>query len=69
MLVHVASDSRVPVRSAGFGHTIGLTTFSASVPAELVDPDGFEVEVMNRRHPVTLLNGPLYDTGGDRVRA
>ena len=67
MLVHVPTDTRVPVRSAGYGHTIGLTTFSAVLPVEL-DAD-FEVEVADRRHPATLLAGPSYDPKGTRLRA
>lgn len=68
MLVHTATDTRVSVRSAGYGHTVGLTTFSAPLPVEL-DADGFEVEVMTRRYPARLLDGPLYDPKGERVRA
>jgi glycine cleavage system aminomethyltransferase T len=69
MLVHTPSDTRVSVRSAGFGHTIGLTTFSASLPAGLDAVDGFEVEVANRRYPALRLDGPLYDPKGERIRA
>lgn len=69
MLVHTRTGSSAPVRSAGYGHTIGLTTFSASLPADLGTADGFEVEVMNERRPATLLDGPLYDPTGHRVRA
>ena len=68
MLVHTATDTRVSVRSAGYGHTIGLTTFSAPLPVEL-EAGGFEVEVMTRRYPARLLDGPLYDPRGERVRA
>ena len=60
MLVH--GDTRASVRSAGYGHTIGVTTFSAYLPADVgAEADGFEVEVMNERHPATVLAGPLYD--------
>lgn len=69
MLVHTPSDTRVSVRSAGFGHTIGLTTFSAALPAGFDATDGFEVEVANRRYPAVLLDGPLYDPKGRRIRA
>lgn len=69
MLVHAPSGTTASVRSAGFGHTIGLTTFSAPLPAELDTDDGFEVEVANRRYPATMLAGPLYDPRGERVRA
>ena len=67
MLVH--GDTRASVRSAGYGHTIGVTTFSAYLPADVgAEADGFEVEVMNERHPATVLAGPLYDPSGARVR-
>ena len=69
MLVHTATDTKVAVRSAGYGHTIGMTTFSAVVPAELAGPEGFEVEVMNQRHPATLITKPLYDPTNESVRA
>lgn len=68
MLVHTGTDTRVSVRSAGYGHTIGLATFSAALPVDL-RTDGFEVEVMNRRYPAVLLDRPLYDPKGERVRA
>ena len=67
MLVH--GDTCVSVRSAGYGHTIGLTTFSAYLPSHVTADDGFEVEVMNRRHPATLLNTAPYDPSGEKVRA
>jgi 4-methylaminobutanoate oxidase (formaldehyde-forming) len=67
MLVHPPTDTRVSVRSAGYGHTIGTTTFSAYLPATVSD-DVFEVEVLNVRYPATRLTGPLYDPTGARVR-
>lgn len=67
MVAH--GEYRNTVRSAGFGHTIGVTTFSAYVPAELTPQDAFEVEVMNERYPVTMMAGPAYDPKGVRVRA
>lgn len=69
MLVHVAGDVRAGVRSAGYGHTIGVTTFSATLPADVGGDAGFEVEVMNRRYPATALTEPLYDPRGLRVRS
>jgi len=70
MLVCPAADYRAGVRSAGFGHTIGVTTFSAMFPADVEAGSGeCEVEVMNHRYPATLLAEPLYDPGGVRVRS
>ena len=68
MLAH--RDVRSSVRSAGYGHTIGTTTFSAYLPSHLgPGDDGFGVEVMNVRHPAAMLTKPLYDPAGARVRA
>lgn len=67
MLVHTPTDTRVSVRSAGYGHTVGTTTFSAYLPVGIRDDD-FEVEVMNVRYPATVLDRPLYDPAGERVR-
>jgi 4-methylaminobutanoate oxidase (formaldehyde-forming) len=72
MLVH--GDTHASVRSAGYGHTIGATTFSAYLPAHVLagddgaTPSGFEVEVMNQRHPATMLTEPPYDPSGAKVR-
>lgn len=67
MLVHIPTDTRASVRSAGYGHTIGTTSFSAYLPTG-VNAGEFEVEVMNVRYPAAMLNGPLYDPAGARVR-
>ncbi|MGB3485744.1 MAG: FAD-dependent oxidoreductase [Mycobacterium sp.] len=70
MLVHKPTGMGVGVRSAGYGHTIATTTFSAYLPAGLDHSDGdFEVEVMNARYPAEILSGPLYDPTGERVRS
>lgn len=69
MLVHDESGHTASVRTAGYGHTIGLTTFCAPLPADIGTADGFEVEVANTRYPAVLLTGPLYDPKGERVRA
>jgi glycine cleavage system aminomethyltransferase T/glycine/D-amino acid oxidase-like deaminating enzyme len=68
MLVHPATDTQVSVRSAGYGHTVETTVFSAYLPAAVSEGD-FEVEVMNVRHPAARLAGPLYDPAAERVRA
>ncbi|CAN5862563.1 FAD-dependent oxidoreductase [soil metagenome] len=68
MLVHPATDTQVSVRSAGYGHTVETTVFSAYLPVSVAEGD-FEVEVMNVRHPAARLAGPLYDPAAERVRA
>lgn len=67
MLVHPQTDTRVTVRSAGYGHTVGATVFSAYLPAGVTGTE-FEVEIMNVRHPAARLSAPLYDPAGERVR-
>ncbi|MDF2824590.1 MAG: mlr13, partial [Mycobacterium sp.] len=71
MLVHLPTGTRAGVRSAGYGHTVDATLFSAYLPAALDTGSAatFEVEVMNVRHPATRLAGPSYDPSGERVRS
>lgn len=76
MLVHPASGTQVGVKSAGFGHTVGRSIFSAYLPSDVAattadDHDGasFEVEVANERHPAARHTASLYDPVGARIRA
>jgi glycine cleavage system aminomethyltransferase T len=56
------------VRSAGFGHTVGRTIFSAYIPVELADETEFVVDVATENFPATRHDGPLYDPSGSRIR-
>jgi glycine cleavage system aminomethyltransferase T len=56
------------VRSAGFGHTVGRTIFSAYLPIELVATTDFVVDVATEKFPATRHDGPLYDPTGGRIR-
>jgi glycine cleavage system aminomethyltransferase T/glycine/D-amino acid oxidase-like deaminating enzyme len=69
MVVHPASGTLASVRSAGYGHTVGRSVFSAYLPSEVAKDTGFEVEVANVRHPATRHDAPLYDASGSRIRA
>jgi hypothetical protein len=57
------------VKSAGYGHTVRKTIFSAYPPTELVDDGAFQVEVEDAPYPAFRHEGALYDPGGERVRA
>jgi len=69
MVVHEPSGTSASVRSAGYGHTVGRSIFSAFLPAAVAGEARFEVEVMNRRYPATRHDGPRYDARGERVRS
>ena len=68
LLAHPASGTQVPVRSAGFGFTVGRTIFSAYLPAAIAKETDFEVEVMTERFTATRHDQPLYDPTGARAR-
>jgi 4-methylaminobutanoate oxidase (formaldehyde-forming) len=61
LLAHPASGFQVGVASAGFGHTVQRTIFSAYLPVEIASETRFEVEVLNRRFPATRHDAPLYN--------
>jgi sarcosine dehydrogenase len=56
------------VRSAGFGHTVGRTIFSAYLPVELATTTDFVVRVAGENFPATRHDAPLYDPSGGRIR-
>ena len=58
-----------PVTSAGFGHTVGRMIMMGYLPVDLWDADGFEVEVFGERHPISRVDGPLYDPENRRLKA
>jgi sarcosine dehydrogenase len=69
LLTHPESGLVTTVRSAGYGHTVGATIFSAYLPAGLTGETGFAVDVATRQIPVTRHDAPCYDPRGIRVRA
>ncbi len=68
MVAHPPTGTLAGVRSAGYGHTVGRSIFSAYLPAEVAKETDFEVEVAGVRYPVTRHDKPLYDPGGERIR-
>lgn len=69
LLTHDSHDLAATVRSAGFGHTVGRTIFSAYVPVELASEDDFVVDVATRRFPARREKAPMYDPAGLRLRS
>lgn len=67
-LSHPGTGQVTPVRSAGYGYTVGKTIFSALLPAELAREKDFVVEVAGEPHPARRHDYPLYDPSGERVR-
>ncbi len=68
MLTHERLPLTQTVRSAGFGHTVGRTIFSAYVPVELAPEQDFVVEVAGERVLARRESGPMYDPTGRRIR-
>jgi len=69
LLTHDSHELATTVRSAGYGHTVGRTIFSAYVPMDLAGEKDFIVDVASERHPVRRETGPMYDPKGAKVRA
>lgn len=69
MVVHLPTGTQASVRSAGYGHTVGRSIFSAYLPTEVATETDFLVEVANVRYPVTRHDAPLYDASGARIRS
>ena len=58
------------VTSGGYAHFSGVSLALGYIDAGLADdPAGrFEIEIIGRRRPATLLHEPLLDPTGDRMR-
>ncbi len=69
LLTHDSHELAATVRSAGFGHTVARTIFSAYVPIELASEKDFVVDVATRRFPARRESGPMYDPKGLKVRS
>jgi sarcosine dehydrogenase len=68
LLTHESVPLAATVRSAGFGHTVGRTIFSAYLPADLATATDFVVDVATEKFPATRHDAPLYDPAGGRIR-
>ena len=55
--------------SGGYAHHVAKSVALAYVPAELADArEGFAIELLGDRRPVTLAPAPLFDPEGRRMR-
>lgn len=54
--------------SAGYGHTVGKMILMGYLAADMADRTEFEVEVFGQRHPITRVDGPLYDPTNERLK-
>ncbi len=68
LLTHADRPLATTVRSAGFGHTVGRTIFSAYLPVDLASDNGFRCRVAGEKFPATRHDAPLYDPSGGRIR-
>ncbi|MFL6101346.1 MAG: FAD-dependent oxidoreductase [Actinomycetales bacterium] len=68
LLTHASYPVVATVRSAGYGHTVGRTIFSAYLPADLETATDFVVDVATEKFAATRHEGPLYDPAGGRIR-
>ena len=57
------------VTSGGYAHNAGKSMAMGYVPKEIADaPDGFEIELLGRRHGARLQPAPLFDANFERLR-
>jgi dimethylglycine dehydrogenase len=57
------------VTSGGYAHNAGKSIAMGYVPKEIADePDGFEIELLGRRHKARLQPAPLFDANFERLR-
>jgi 4-methylaminobutanoate oxidase (formaldehyde-forming) len=68
LLFNASQPLAATVRSAGFGHTVGRTIFSAYLPVELATTTDFVVDVAGENFPATRHDSPLYDPAGEKIR-
>jgi glycine cleavage system aminomethyltransferase T/glycine/D-amino acid oxidase-like deaminating enzyme len=69
LLTHEHEALATTVKSAGYGHTVGRTIFSAYLPIALARETDFVVDVATKRFPAVRHDQPLYDPKGVRIRA
>ena len=57
------------VTSGGYAHGAGASVAIGYVPKEIADePDGFEIELLGKRHAARLQATPLFDANLERMR-
>ena len=58
------------VTSGGYGHTVGVSIALAYLPFEHArDGTELEVEILGDRRPARVVEQPLYDPAGERLRS
>ncbi|MEW6634965.1 MAG: FAD-dependent oxidoreductase [Pseudomonadota bacterium] len=58
------------VTSGGYAHNSGTSVAMGYVPKEIADrPDGFEIEILGKRHAARIQSAPLFDANFERMRA
>lgn len=55
--------------SAGFGHTVGQTIVFGYLTRKQSQSTDFEIEVYGERHPITRIEGPIYDPDNTRLKS
>jgi 4-methylaminobutanoate oxidase (formaldehyde-forming) len=58
------------VSSGGYGHAVGKSIAYAYLPVEYSTPGRtFEIELFGQQIPATVVQAPLWDAKGERIRA
>jgi dimethylglycine dehydrogenase len=58
------------VTSGGYAHASEKSVALGFAPLEMIeDGGGFEVEILGEKRTATLIEAPLYDPPGERMRA
>ncbi|RWD62225.1 MAG: FAD-dependent oxidoreductase [Mesorhizobium sp.] len=58
------------VTSGGYAHHSKKSVAMGYVPKEIADkPDGFEIEILGKRHAARVQTAPLFDANFERMRA
>ncbi len=55
--------------SAGFGHSVGQTIIFGYLDRALWTETEFDVEVFGDRHPITRVDGPLFDPQNENLKS
>ncbi|MCP4182504.1 MAG: aminomethyl transferase family protein, partial [Hyphomicrobiales bacterium] len=58
------------ITSAGFAHASNVSVAMGYVPAEIAsEQNGWEIEIIGKRHKAKIQNEPLFDPNGSRMRS
>ncbi len=58
------------VMAGGYGHTVDESIALAYLPVEhAADGTALEVEILGERRPARVVEQPLYDPAGERLRS